>query len=88
MRAKAVVRLKIPLENQLEAIFKALKPEAMRPATKRLNINIQKRGALLVLRFKARDTVALRAALNSYLRWISAIYDSLIMLSKNISNKF
>lgn len=82
MRAKAVIRLKIPMGNQLEAVFKALKPEVDNPATKRLKANVQGEDSLLILRIEARDTVALRAALNSYLRWISAVYDCLSVLKR------
>lgn len=82
MRAKAVIRLKIPIGNQLEAVYKALKPEVENPASTRLKANIQREGSLVILRVEARDTVALRAALNSYLRWISAIYDCLSTLKR------
>jgi tRNA threonylcarbamoyladenosine modification (KEOPS) complex Pcc1 subunit len=82
MRAKAVIRLKIPMGNQLEAVFKALKPEVDNPATTRLKANVQGEDSLLILRIEARDTVALRAALNSYLRWISAVYDCLSVLKR------
>jgi tRNA threonylcarbamoyladenosine modification (KEOPS) complex Pcc1 subunit len=33
---------------------------------------LQKDGSFLVLKIKAKDTVALRAALNAYLRWMNS----------------
>jgi len=37
-------------------------------------------GTTLTLSFEASDTSALRAALNSYLRWVNIINDSCLVL--------
>jgi tRNA threonylcarbamoyladenosine modification (KEOPS) complex Pcc1 subunit len=74
MKAKAIVRLKFPSEKHLEIVFKALKPEAKKPATMRSRASLEKVDTFLVLKIEASDTVALRAAVNAYLRWISSIY--------------
>jgi len=34
---------------------------------------LAKEGSFLILKIEAKDTVALRAALNAYLRWINSI---------------
>jgi tRNA threonylcarbamoyladenosine modification (KEOPS) complex Pcc1 subunit len=80
MKAKAVVRLKFPSEKQLEIVFKALEPEVKKPTTMRSRTRLKKDGGLLVLNVEARDTVALRAALNAYLRWINSILSVLEVL--------
>jgi tRNA threonylcarbamoyladenosine modification (KEOPS) complex Pcc1 subunit len=72
MRAKATVRLKFSSEEHLEIVIKALAPEAEKPATKRSRAVLEKDDAFLVLHVEANDTVALRAALNAYLRWINS----------------
>ena len=82
MKAKAVVRLKFPSEKQLDIVFKALEPEVKKPTTMRSRTTLKKDGALLVLNVEARDTVALRAALNAYLRWINSILSVLEVLEK------
>jgi tRNA threonylcarbamoyladenosine modification (KEOPS) complex Pcc1 subunit len=82
MKAKAVVRLKFPLEKQLEIVFKALEPEVKKPATMRSRTTLKKDDEFLVLNVEARDTVALRAALNAYLRWINSILSVLEVLEK------
>jgi tRNA threonylcarbamoyladenosine modification (KEOPS) complex Pcc1 subunit len=82
MKAKAVVRLKFPSEKQLEIVFKALEPEVKKPTTMRSRTTLKKDGGLLVLNVEARDTVALRAALNAYLRWINSIISVLEVLEK------
>jgi len=80
MKAKAVARLKFPSEKQLDIVFKALEPEVKKPTTMRSRTRLKKDGALLVLNVEARDTVALRAALNAYLRWINSILSVLEVL--------
>jgi len=52
------------------AILKALKPETTLPATQRSTVEIQRRGRMIHLRFKAKDIVALRASMNAILRYI------------------
>jgi len=82
MKAKAVVCLKFPSEKQLEIVFKALEPEVKKPVTVRSRTTLKKDGGLLFLDVEAGDTVALRAALNAYLRWINSIISVLEVLEK------
>jgi KEOPS complex subunit Pcc1 len=73
LKAKALIRLTFPSESHLEIILRALEPEIKTPASKRSKANLEKDGTLLILQVEARDTVALRAALNTYLRWINSM---------------
>ena len=73
MKANAFVRLKFPSERYLEIVFKALEPEVRRSPTMRSQAILEKEGIFLVLRIEAKDTVALRATVNAYLRWISSM---------------
>ncbi len=82
MKAKAVVRLKFPSEKHLQIAFNALKPETDRSTTTRSKTSLQKDGAFLVLEVEAQDTVALRATLNAYLRWINSVANVLSVLEK------
>ncbi|MGC8998346.1 MAG: KEOPS complex subunit Pcc1 [Candidatus Bathyarchaeia archaeon] len=82
MKAKAFVRLKLPSRRVLEIVYGALMPEAAKPATTRSKADLKIEDAFLVLVVEARDTVALRAALNAYLRWISAVCNVLSLLDK------
>jgi tRNA threonylcarbamoyladenosine modification (KEOPS) complex Pcc1 subunit len=72
MRAKTTVRLKLSSEKQLATLLHALAPEANRPVTTRARVVLERDGSFLVLNVEAKDTVALRAALNAYLRWIGS----------------
>jgi len=71
-RAKATVHLKFTSEKQLTTLLNALMPEANAPVTRRANVKLEKDGLFLVLTVEAEDTVALRATLNAYLRWINS----------------
>jgi tRNA threonylcarbamoyladenosine modification (KEOPS) complex Pcc1 subunit len=70
--AKATVSLKFSSQKQLFTLLSALMPEANAQVTRRATIKLKKDGLLLVLMVEAEDTVALRATLNAYLRWINS----------------
>jgi KEOPS complex subunit Pcc1 len=71
MKAQAVVRLNFSSEKQLHVVLNALKPETETSSTPRSRVNLKTEGQRLILEFSAKDTSALRAAMNSYLRLIS-----------------
>jgi KEOPS complex subunit Pcc1 len=73
MKAKATIRLKFSTEQQAETILKSLKPETEHSITTRSHTSLQKEGKRLTLKVEAKDTIALRATLNAYLRWINSI---------------
>ncbi len=73
MKANAHLHLKFPSEKYLEIVFKALEPEVRKPPTMRSQTILEKEGNFLVLRIEAKDTVALRATVNAYLRWINSM---------------
>jgi len=70
MKAQAIIRLNFSSEKQLKVVLEALKPETRTPPTRRSEVQMKGEGNSLTLNFKASDTSALRAAINSYLRWI------------------
>jgi KEOPS complex subunit Pcc1 len=62
-------RAEIVIEGEEAAVLRrALAPEAGREIP-RTRVEVSGRGRALTLRIDAEDTGALRAALNSYLRW-------------------
>ena len=70
--AKADIRLKFINQKQIETLLDALNPEANAPVTRRANVKLKKDGLFLAITVEAEDTVALRATLNAYLRWINS----------------
>lgn len=72
IKAKASVTLKFSDSKQLAAAVAALKPEACSPVTHRASVGLQVQENLLILTVDAEDTVALRATVNAYLRWVAS----------------
>ncbi len=83
MKSKAIVRLPFHSEKQLDAVLKALTPEVKKQVGERSNVSLAAEGLTLILNVEARDTVALRAALNAYLRWINSTINVLDALAKD-----
>lgn len=65
---------KIELDEKLLGIIeKSLGPETDTPSSDRSETEVVVEDNYLVLRTSATDTTALRASINSYLRWIDGI---------------
>ncbi|MCL1978250.1 MAG: hypothetical protein FWG55_09170 [Candidatus Bathyarchaeota archaeon] len=71
-KVKASIRLKFCDPKQLSAAVAALRPEVNSPVTHRASVNLQVQESFLVLTVDAEDTIALRATINAYLRWIAS----------------
>jgi tRNA threonylcarbamoyladenosine modification (KEOPS) complex Pcc1 subunit len=82
MRASARIRLCFAEERCLETVLRALKPEVERSATLRSCASLRKKDEFLVLRIDAKDTAALRAASNAYVRWVGSVVKILDVLKK------
>ena len=72
MKAKATIRMRLSSEKQLNTLIDALAPETEKPVGTRANAVLERESDFLVLKVDAKDSVALRAALNAYLRWIGS----------------
>jgi len=83
MHARCGCKILFPDKRSLETVLEALKPEVKKPPTMRSRATLEKEGKFLVLKVEARDTVALRAALNAYLRWINSVTKVLEVLETN-----
>ena len=66
-KAKAKIRLRLSSDKHLTTLLDALAPEANSPVAKRARVDLSKEEFGLVLAVEAKDTVALRVALNAYL---------------------
>jgi len=66
--------IKIELTEKLLGVIEtALIPEAETPSSDRSNTKVMIEDNYLVIQTQASDTTALRASLNSYLRWVDGI---------------
>jgi tRNA threonylcarbamoyladenosine modification (KEOPS) complex Pcc1 subunit len=73
VKATATLRLSFESSEQSQIVFASVKPETQTPSTRRARITLRKQGKFILLKAEARDTIALRASLNAYLRWINAV---------------
>jgi tRNA threonylcarbamoyladenosine modification (KEOPS) complex Pcc1 subunit len=80
MKSQVIVRLDFPSDRRLEIVLDALQPETRTPSSFRSRVKVEGVGTGLTLSFEASDISALRAAVNSYLRWINLINDSCLVL--------
>jgi tRNA threonylcarbamoyladenosine modification (KEOPS) complex Pcc1 subunit len=79
-KASASIRLKLASPKQVATILSSLKPEVDSPLNRRTKTSLTADGDFLVLCVEAEDTVALRASLNAYLRWIGSVVNVMEML--------
>lgn len=71
--SKAVFEINFSSEKESETVFKALLPEIKAAKPRRSSVEAVLEGKVLILKVEAKDTTALRAVSNSYLRWIATI---------------
>jgi tRNA threonylcarbamoyladenosine modification (KEOPS) complex Pcc1 subunit len=65
-------------EKMIKVIETALTPETDTPSSDRSETSVTLRDNQLVIQTHASDTTALRASLNSYLRWVDGIQNILM----------
>ena len=82
LKARAVVKLEFPTGKNLCTIYEALEPETRKGTTIRSEARLKESGRFLILEVEAEDSVALRAAVNAYLRWIDSTVKVLNVLKK------
>lgn len=70
----AVVTVDVP-GDLVGAIEGSLVPEVEQPTSERSVVEVSAEEGKLMISFKTSDIAALRAAINSYLRWVGAILD-------------
>ncbi len=72
MKVKARIILPLQSHKQLSALMDALKPEVEKQVGTRSIVALSSSSLSIILSVEAEDTVALRAALNAYLRWVNS----------------
>ena len=68
-KAEAKVSIDFPTESDADAMARALIPEITAPRTTRASVRVTRQGKVTNIAFYARDLVALRAMVNSFLRF-------------------
>lgn len=71
------IEIEFHTEENAKAVYKSLLPEAKNPPTYRSVSKISLNGKTLKIKISSKDLVSLRAALNSYFRWLYTIVMSM-----------
>ncbi len=81
LNSKVVSVVKLELDKKLlDAIDIALQPESESPSSERSKTSISIDNEHLIITTYASDTTALRASLNSYLRWVEGIQNIVLSI--------
>ncbi len=72
----SVIELSFQDSETAKVVHDSLKPEELLPKADRAEIEISIRENILSLDIDARDTAALRATINSFLRWAAVARDT------------
>lgn len=75
IETESKIELSFKDNETAQIVYDSLKPEELLPKSTRAEININIRENILSLDIDARDTAALRATINSFLRWAAVARD-------------
>ena len=73
----AVIEIAMESNSVAETVRAALDPETESGPSERARAEVSVRGSNLVIEISAGDLPALRAAMNSYIAWVSACIDTI-----------
>ena len=82
VRGKAEMCIPLPSKRKAQSVYVALCPETRVTFGPRSSVSIKLHGKSLFVTLLAEDTTALRAIINSYLRWIASCLDTVNAISK------
>jgi tRNA threonylcarbamoyladenosine modification (KEOPS) complex Pcc1 subunit len=74
---RAVIEIPLESEELAEMICSALNPETDSAPSDRAHTEVSVRGSVLVIQISSGDLTSLRAAMNSYIAWVSASLDTI-----------
>lgn len=78
---KSVIEIPVDSLETAEILLAALLPETQSGPSDRATTQVSLRGSVLVIEVEAADITALRAAMNSYIAWVSACIKSIEQIS-------
>lgn len=73
---KSVIEIPVESKQTAEILLAALKPETKSSPSERATTQVYVRDEVLIIEIEAGDITSLRAAMNSYIAWVSACIKS------------
>ncbi|MFW9966001.1 MAG: KEOPS complex subunit Pcc1 [Candidatus Thorarchaeota archaeon] len=74
---QAVIEIPLESEELAEMIRSAIEPETDSAPSDRARAEVSVRGPILIIKVSSSDLTSLRAAMNSYIAWVSASIDTI-----------
>ena len=74
---RAVIEIPMKSEELAKTIRSAINPETHSAPSDRARVEVIVRGSVLVIQISSGDMTSLRAAMNSYIAWVSASLDTI-----------
>lgn len=76
-QGRAVIEIPMESDEIAETIRSAIDPETNSAPSDRARAAVAIRGSVLVIKISSSDLTSLRAAMNSYITWVSASLDTI-----------
>jgi tRNA threonylcarbamoyladenosine modification (KEOPS) complex Pcc1 subunit len=78
---KAIIEIPLESKETAEILLAALTPETQSGPSDRATTRVKVHDSVLIIEVEAGDITALRAAMNSYIAWVSACVKSINQLN-------
>ena len=80
LTGKAIIEIPLESKETAEILLAALTPETQSGPSDRATTRVEVHDSVLIIEVEAGDITALRAAMNSYIAWVSACIKSINQL--------
>ena len=80
LTGKAIIEIPLESKETAEILLAALTPETKSGPSDRATARVRVHDSVLIIEVEAGDITALRAAMNSYIAWVSACIKSINQL--------
>ena len=80
LTGKAIIEIPLESKETAEILLAALTPETQSGPSDRATTRVEVHDSVLIIEVEAGDITALRAAMNSYIAWVSACIKSIDQL--------
>ena len=80
LTGKAIIEIPLESKETAEILLAALTPETQSGPSDRATTRVKVHDSVLIIEVEAGDITALRAAMNSYIAWVSACIKSINQL--------
>ena len=81
MEVSTEIEIEFSKPEIAEIVYMSIKPETIKPPTERSKPKININKNIITIQIYSKDLTSIRASINSYLRWIKTVIESLEVVS-------